>query len=451
MRSIRRELLLWLLVGLSLAVVAAAVGTYFRARVEANDLFDNQLQAMAASLTDAPFAGPVQGLGSAAGDDALVVQIWDRTGVRLYLSQPQHTLPQHARIGFNDVHTDEGDWRVFSALAGNQVVQVAQPMRARRTLAASMALRTIVPLLIMLPLLGVIIWFVVDKGFRPLERVAAAVGRRSSTALEPLGEGNLPSEVTPLVRALNALLERLRGALAAQRTFIADAAHELRTPLTAVHLQAQLAERAGTETERSAALADLKAGLERATRLSEQLLTLAREEPGVPEAAMRPVDLNTVARDTIQALAPLAAAKSIDLGLIDAPSESGAPVVAGDPDALSTLVSNLIDNAVRYTPERGRVDVAVMAEPGTVVLAVRDTGPGVPEGDRIRVFDRFYRGAHAEGAARGSGLGLAIVKRIAERHGAEITLGQGIDGTGLGVTVRFPAFAAPNPPVPVRS
>jgi two-component system OmpR family sensor kinase len=451
MRSIRRELLFWLLVGLSLAVVAAAVGTYFRARVEANALFDNQLQAMAASLTDAPFAGPVEGIAGAAGDDALVVQIWDRTGVRLYLSQPQHTLPQHARIGFNDVHTDEGDWRVFSALAGNQVVQVAQPMRARRTLAASMALRTIVPLLIMLPLLGVMIWFVVAKGFRPLERVAEAVARRSSTALEPLAETDLPTEVTPLVRALNALLARLRSALAAQRTFIADAAHELRTPLTAVHLQAQLAERAASEEERNAALADLKAGLERATRLSEQLLTLAREEPGVPESAVRAVDLNAVARDAIQALAPLAAAKSIDLGMVDAPPGSAAPVVAGDPDALSTLVSNLIDNAVRYTPERGRVDVSVVAEAGSVVLAVRDTGPGVPEGERGRVFDRFYRGERAEGATRGSGLGLAIVKRIAERHGAEIALGEGIDGTGLGVTVRFPVSAPANPPVPARS
>ena len=443
MTSIRRELLFWLLVGLSLAVAAAAIGTYFRARVEANALFDNQLQAMAASLTDAPFAGPVQSLGNAAGDDALVVQIWDRTGVRLYLSQPQHTLPQHARIGFNDVHTDEGDWRVFSALAGNQVVQVAQPMRARRALAASMALRTIVPLLVMLPLLGVMIWLVVDKGFRPLDRVAAAVARRSSTALEPLAESGLPTEVTPLVRALNALLDRLRGALSAQRTFIADAAHELRTPLTAIHLQAQLAERAATEGERRAALADLKAGLERATRLSEQLLTLAREEPGVPETALHPVDLRDVARRAIEALAPLAAAKSIDLGLVEPLPGSAVPIVSGDPDALTTLVSNLIDNAVRYTPERGRVDVEAATESGAGVLTVRDTGPGVPAAERERVFDRFYRGLHAEGAERGSGLGLAIVKRIADRHGAQIALGEGIEGAGLGVTVRFPSPPAP--------
>lgn len=435
MSSIRRELLFWLLLVLLLAVAAAAVGTYLRARVEANALFDHQLQAMAASLTDAPF-GPVEGIGTGAGE--LIVQIWDRNGVRLYISQPRSALPQNARLGFTDVHTEQGDWRVFSTLSGSTVVQVAQPMRARGELAASMALRTIVPLLVMLPLLAVTIWLVVAKGFRPLERVAAAVAKRSPSALEPLPERGLPLEVTPLVGALNALLERLREALSAQRTFIADAAHELRTPLTAVHLQAQLAERAATADERRAALADLKAGLERATRLSEQLLALAREEPGVAEKPFAAVDLTAVARDAIQGFAPVAAAKALDLGLVDPAPESPAPIVSGDADALSTLVSNLIDNAVRYTPENGRIDVAVAAEPGAVALTVRDTGSGVPEAERSRVFDRFYRGAGAQGAVRGSGLGLAIVKRIAERHGATISLGPGVDGLGLGVTVRFP-------------
>jgi two-component system OmpR family sensor kinase len=443
MRSIRRELLVWLLLGLALGVAAAAVGTYLRAREEANALFDHQLEEMVASLTDAPFAPASGGAGGGgAGDDALVVQIWDRNGVQLYLSQPQRVLPKRAQLGFTNVHTDEGDWRVFSALAGNQVLQVAQPMHARRALAASMALRTIVPLLAMLPALGLLIWLIIAQGLKPLQRVAAAVARRSPTALEPLPERELPSEVQPLVQALNALLARLREALSAQRTFIADAAHELRTPLTAVHLQAQLAERATTDAERRGALADLKSGLERATRLSEQLLTLAREEPGVAERPVAPIDLHALARDVIRELAPLASAKSIDLGLIE-PSAPGQPIVSGDVGALSTLVSNLIDNAVRYSPARGRVDVSALRDADRVVLTVRDTGPGIPPDERSRVFDRFYRGAHAEnGSERGSGLGLAIVKRIAERHGAEIVLGEGIDGAGLGVTVRFPAAAA---------
>lgn len=443
MRSIRRELLVWLLVGLLAAVAVAAIGTYLRAREEANELFDHQLQEMVASLTDAPFAAaPTGAPGSSAAADALVVQIWDRNGVQLYLSQPLRVLPQHAQLGFTNLRTESGEWRVFSALTGNQVVQVAQPMRARRELAASMALRTIVPLLAVLPALGLLIWFIIARGLAPLERVAAAVGRRSPTQLEPLAERDLPREVQPLVQALNGLLQRLGEALAAQQTFIADAAHELRTPLTAVHLQAQLAERAATEAERRKALAELKSGLERATRLSEQLLTLAREEPGVVERRLAPVDVRALVRDVIQELAPLAAAKSIDLGLIEAAAPWGRPIVSGDADALSTLVSNLIDNAVRYTPSRGRVDVAAVHEGDRVVLTVRDTGPGIPPAERARVFGRFYRSARtARARERGSGLGLAIVKSIADRHGAEIALGEGLAGKGLSVTVRFPAAA----------
>ena len=445
MRSIRRELLVWLLLGIALAVAAAAVGTYWRARDEANALFDYQLKEMAASLTDAPFAAVPAGAGAIGpGSDAMVVQIWDRNGVQLFLSQPRRVLPQHAQLGFTTLETDSGLWRVFSTLAAGQVVQIAQPMSARRELAASMALRTIMPLLAVLPFLAILIWFTIARGLKPLDRVAAAVARRSPALLEPLPDRDLPREVQPLVGALNDLLSRLSHTLDAQRAFVADAAHELRTPLTAVHLQAQLAERATTDTERAAALAELKGGLERGTRLVEQLLTLAREEPGVSATAASTVDLAALAREVIADLAPLAGAKGIDLGL----SSATTSVLSGDPDALRTLISNLVDNAIRYTPAGGRVDVALADDVGGVVLSVRDSGPGIAIEDRERVFDRFYRGSGA-GGIRGSGLGLAIVKRIAERHGAEVELGPGIDGRGLGVTVRFTGtIPAPHAPAP---
>lgn len=441
MRSIRRELLVWLLLGIALAVAAAAVGTYWRARDEANALFDYQLKEMAASLTDAPFAAVPASAGTVgAGSDAMVVQIWDRNGVQVFLSQPRRVLPQYAQLGFTTLSTDSGAWRVFSTLAAGQVVQIAQPMSARRELAASMALRTIMPLLAVLPFLAILIWFTIARGLKPLDRVAAAVARRSPALLEPLPETDLPREVLPLVGALNDLLSRLRHTLDAQRAFVADAAHELRTPLTAVHLQAQLAERATTDSERAAALVELKGGLERATRLVEQLLTLAREEPEVGEVPPAPLDLAALAREVITDLAPLAGAKGIDLGL----SSTAGSMVNGDVDALRTLISNLIDNAIRYTPAGGRVDVALSDDGGSVVLAVRDSGPGIAVEDRERVFDRFYRGSGA-GGVRGSGLGLAIVKHIAERHGAVIELGTGIEGRGLGVTVRF-RQPTPGPP-----
>ncbi len=370
---------------------------------------------------------------------------WDRNGVQVYLSQPQSRLPQHAQLGFNTVATEAGEWRVFSMLAGQQVVQVAQPMAVRRALATSMALRTVVPLLAVLPLLALLAWVTIARGLRPIARLASTLSARSPRELEPLPEAGLPQEVTPLVHALNGLLARLDDARSAQRTFIADAAHELRTPLTAVHLQAQLAQRAATAQERAAAFAELTAGLERATRLVEQLLTLAREEPGVAERPLAQVDLGALAQDVIGERASLAAARSIDLGFTGT-EQAMRSVVAGDRESLYTLLANLIDNAVRYTPAGGRVDVAVAREADAVVLTVRDSGPGLPPEEYPRVFDRFYRAPGT--AAPGSGLGLAIVKRIAERHQASIELGPGLShattepgghDAGLAVTVRFPA------------
>jgi two-component system OmpR family sensor kinase len=444
-RSIRRELVVWISAGLLVAIAVAAAATYLRAREEANDIFDYQLKQMSASLTGVPLGGAPP--GSAPGSDALIVQVWDRDGVQVYLSQPHQPLPRDAQPGFNTVRSPAGEWRVFSALAGNQIVQVAQPMSVRRQLAASMALRTIVPLLAVVPFLVLLVWFGIARGLSPLERVAVALSERSPGALRPLGESGLPIEVAPLVHALNGLLERLDHALDAQRAFIADAAHELRTPLTAVHLQAQLAERATTEAERSAALAELRAGLERATRLVEQLLTLAREEPGVSERPFAPLNATELARQVLAEYAPIAAARRVDLGMAGSDAASGDAFVTGDADALRTLVSNLVDNAVRHTPAGGRVDVAAQRDGTDVLLTVRDSGPGIAESERERVFDRFYRvPGDAAAGVTGSGLGLAIVKRIAERHGATVTLGPGLSGPtgeGLGVTVRLPATPQP--------
>jgi two-component system OmpR family sensor kinase len=417
----------------------AAVATYLRAKDEANDLFDYQLQQMASSLTGIPLLrGAPPGGAALAGPGDLVVQVWDREGVQVYLSQPQGSLPRRARLGFTTIAGDDGDWRVFSALARDQVVQVAQPMRVRAELAASMALRTIVPLLAVVPFLALLVWYAIGRGLRPLDRVADAVGRRTPLQLDL---HRLPREVVPLVDALNGLLGRLHHALDAQRAFIADAAHELRTPLTAVHLQAQLVERAATDAERRTALADLKTGLHRATHLVEQLLTLAREEPGMAHRSSAPVNLATLATSVIRDLLPLAAARDIDLGLTEPTGDAHPVVVDGDAAGLRTLLVNLVDNAIRYTPVGGRSDVGVDRGDGRPVLWVKDNGPGIAATERAQVFDRFYRAPDAT-AVTGSGLGLAIVKRIANRHDADVTLGPGLvdpRGEGLGVTVAFPA------------
>jgi two-component system OmpR family sensor kinase len=450
MKSIRRELFVWLSIGLLLAVVAAATGTYLRARDEANTLFDFHLKEMAASLTGSPLSsGITPASAKGTGSDALVVQIWDKHGVRVYLSHSRREPPKHKDLGFSDVTTTNGDWRVFSVVDEDHVVQIAQPMSARRDLAASMALHTIAPLLVVMPFLVLLVWYTIRRALRPLDRVAAAVGRRSSSALEPLSEQSVPNEVQPLVHALNGLLHRLGTALDGQRAFIADAAHELRTPVTAVNLQAQVAERATTDDERRAALRQLRAGLDRASHLIDQLLTLAREEPGVAERPPARIDLRELASEVIGEQAGVAAARGVDLGLVEsnAPPIAGAFTVDGDAAGLATLVSALVDNAVRYTPSGGRVDVAVTRDGNSVVLNVCDSGRGIPPDEQARVFDRFYRAGNVSDIP-GSGLGLAIVKSVADRHGAQLALAPGYAGpagAGLSVTLRFPSASSDSP------
>jgi two-component system OmpR family sensor kinase len=435
--SIRRKLTTWLLAGLALAIVAATFVTYVRARDEANVLFDVQLAQTAASIAGMPFAAPI---AEGPSSEGLVVQIWDRNGVRVYLPRSQDreasgTLPKRQSPGFATIDTPNGPWRVYSVITDGQLLQVAQPIAVRRALAASLALSTIMPLLIALPIVVLVVWFAIARGLAPLNRVASALDKRTPTQLAPIDPSGWPREIQPVVGALNTLLGRLDRAIDAQRAFVADAAHELRTPLTALHLQAQIAERALSDDERRAALADLRAGLARTTRIVEQLLALAREEPGVAERPMMPVALAAVARDVVAEIEPLAAAKGIDLGVADAQEAT----VVGDAQSLRALLANLVDNAVRYTPAGGRVDVSVSRDRDDCLLAVRDDGRGIAADERDRVFTRFARGGGHE--AEGSGLGLAIVKSIAERHGATVSLGEGLDGRGLGIVVRFGAAA----------
>ncbi len=435
MISIRRRLLAWLLAGVASAVAVGAVLTYLMAREQANELADYQLQQLAMSFRDHALAsGLIEHEGSPDKALEVLVQIWNREGLRLYISHPRVNMPDRALLGFTDVATPQGKWRVFSTQLGDHVIQVAQPQEVRNRLAAAVALRTVWPLAAMLPLLGLLIWFTVGRGLSPLERLAREVRHRSPAALEPIPENGLPNEVRPLVGSLNDLLRRLGQAIEAQRALVADAAHELRSPLTAVRLQAQIAERAADDSERREALGSLGRGVERASHLVQQLLTLAREEGQQPDATRSEVRLDEIAREVVAIHAPLAQYRGLDLGL-----ERAEPLtVAGNLQALRTLLSNLVDNALRYTPSPGSVDVSVWRDGEDGVLQVCDTGPGVPADERARVFDRFYR--RAGSAPGGSGLGLAIARRVVEHHGGSIELGDNVP-TGLRVTVRLPADA----------
>ncbi|MDD5250338.1 MAG: ATP-binding protein [Rhodocyclaceae bacterium] len=431
MKSIRRRLLAALLSAMTATLAAGALATYVQARDEADAMFDYHLQQLALSLRDQAFRSALSPDATFAGQD-FAIQVWSQDGVTLYLSHPQDTLPNRAFLGYATVDASDGQWRVFATQQRGQVIQVAQPMRVRDRMALAAALRTVAPFLLLLPVMGAVVWVVVGRGLRPLNAVARAVTTRTPAALDPLPVRAVPAEALPLVTALNDLLARLKAALEAQRDFVADAAHELRTPLAALQLQAQVLERAQDAAERADALAELKRGLLRASHSVQQLLTLARQEPGTHQPPVATVRLADVAAQVIVAQVALAQAKGIDLGAARADGDAR---IRGDAEGIRLLLANLVDNAIRYTPPGGKVDVAVGADGQGAFFDVCDSGPGIPAAERERVFDRFYR--REQSSEGGSGLGLAIVKTIAARHGASVALDAAALG-GLHVRVSFP-------------
>lgn len=441
MTSMRQRLLVWLLSSVLLGGLTAAAVVFLQARRESNEIFDYQLRQLALTLRDRSF-DPTQLAQALQGEEALefVIQVWAPDGRRVYVSHPRMGVPTPVRVGFDDIATTDGNWRVFVTQQRGLTIQVAQPMAVRDQLALNAAWRTLAPFLVALPLMGFLIWRLVGHEVKFLERTASAVAARSPESLEPIGGLAVPEEVQPLVEALNGLLARLGAALSQQRQFIADAAHELRTPLTALQLQLQLAERAATAPERDKAHAMLREGIARAVHLVEQLLTLAREDPEAPAKAREPVDLGEVAHAVLRELQTTAVARGLRLeGRIDP-----GVVVPGSRAALHALVENLADNAIRYTVA-GSVALRVQRRDREAVLEVEDTGPGIPAPERERVFDRFYRGeASAEG---GTGLGLAIVRRIAEAHGGRVELLAAPAG-GLIARVTFPVIPVPLAVIP---
>ena len=436
MNSLRARLLLSLLAMLALAALVMGGVTYRSVLAESETLFDYQLRQMALSLRDQGEIAPDQASTLADEQFDFVVQIWTVDGRSIYASRPHDALPARALLGLADVTVQGQTWRAFSVATRERVIQVAQPLRIREQLAANAALRSVAPLLLLAPAMALAIWWIAALTLKPLQRVVAEVGRRDAASLQPVPSDGLPPEVSPLVSALNALLLRLGQSLDAQRAFVADAAHELRSPLTALKLQLQLLRRAPDEAARQAGIEALAAGTERAARLVEQLLTLARSEPGAPATAMQRLDLGEVVRQAVADTVPLAQARGTAFEL-----QADAPVtVTGDATALAVLVRNLADNAVRYSPPGGRVLVRVFDAAGVPTVQVDDAGPGIPPEEREHVFDRFYR--REVGDEAGTGLGLAIVRSVAALHGAQVVLAESPWG-GLRVTVRFGGASSP--------
>jgi two-component system OmpR family sensor kinase len=306
---------------------------------------------------------------------------------------------------------------------------IGQQTAIRDEIANKSALRTVAPLLSLILLLPLMIGVIIRKMIRPLKSAAVHLEFCSESDWGHIPDAALPSEIRPFVVAIKRLLSRVTESVAAQRRFLADAAHELRSPLTALSLQAERLEAVDTPAEARERLAALRRGIERTRRLLNQLLAVARAQDAAGEPG--PVRVSAVFRQILEDLMPLAEAKRMDVGVV---SRRDVIVLASAID-LTMLVSNLVDNAIRYTPEGGRVDIAIEVTAEGAALRVEDSGPGIAPEDRERIFDPFHRLPGNE--EFGSGLGLSIVKTIADRLGVGISLGQSA-GAGLQAIVTIP-------------
>nr|WP_315430172.1 ATP-binding protein [uncultured Albidiferax sp.] len=429
--SLRRRLLGSVMTAILVAALFQAVSAYRGALQQADEMFDYHLQQMAYALRN---GAPSQLEPTESELEAdYEVQIWSANGVQLFQSH-HNRLPPQAVLGFSDVEQNGTRYRVYSIQTAAQTIQIAQDLSARQARARALAARAMLPMAWMAPLLMLALWWTIRHALKPLERTRQQVASRAADDLSPLAEDGLPEEVRPLVRELNLLFDRVHTAFHAQQAFVANAAHELRSPLTALKLQAQALDRAADASTRSVAVARLHQGIDRAIRLMNQLLVLARQESATETPPER-IQLQDLVRLAVEEMLPQAQERQQDIGV--APSE---PIwVQGHAEALRILLRNLLDNALKYTPEHGRVDVAIALDNGAPVLSVDDSGPGIAAEDMGRVFDRFFRSASA--TASGSGLGLAIAQAIAQRHGAQLRLGPSPKLGGLRVTMEFPSPA----------
>lgn len=432
--SLRYALLVWLLPLFVLVGAASAGVAYWSYNQMVSTFMDNQMELLAGSLRaqGADIMLPELTAEQVNEWGSYVVQVFDTDGSLQKNSWPELKVGLQPEGGFHHIQAGNAGWHVYTTPAaegsGLRQVQVLQSSEFRRHLAAGRAWTAIAPVIVLLPLATLILWCVVAVVSRAVGEIARQASAQDEHSITELSLDRVPREIAPLVLSFNSLLTRLRDAFAAQRHFVQDAAHELRTPITAISLQLEnlrgdLA--AGAPAQR---FAQLEAGVQRAQRLVDQLLRLSRQE-AQPDLTRSPVNVHQVLHDSINTLISLADQRRIDLGLETAGVPVEAAMLSCASADLRSVVDNMIENALRYSPEGAVVDVRVISSQGKLAIEVADTGPGIPPELLPRVFDRFFRVPGSD--ARGSGLGLAIAQSAAQRCGMRITLRNREDRSGL--------------------
>lgn len=440
--SLQGRLLVLVLGLVTGAWVATATLTWIDVRHELGELLDSHLAQAAALLV-------VQQTGEIEDDhrvDAptlhryapkVAFQVFHEGRLALRSANapaaPMLDIAGRAADGFKTIDIAGTAWRVFATHGreGDVQVFVGEQVRSRNSILWAVLRSSLGPMLFALPLLALAAWFAVREGVAPLRLLGRTLAQRTPHALQPIAVNGAPSEMAPMLDALNGLFKRIAELLESERRFTADAAHELRTPIAGIRAQAQVALGATADTERTHALQATLQGCDRATRLVEQLLTLSRLESGA-EHSLVAVDLAASAKQVVAEVAPLALSKQ-QIVEVDANDPC---TVQGDATLLSVMVRNLVDNAIRYSPPGAIVKVAVSNEQGGVRLSVEDSGPGMAPADMERIGERFFR---VVGSGQdGSGLGWSVARRIAAVHRAVVRVARSESLGGLSVEVRFP-------------
>lgn len=448
-RSIRRFLLVSLFISITIASSITAVGNYLLDKRVIQPYLDEKLvkffnivEALNQSVSNSKNIETVVETHLSEIEPStsqhLLFQVWNREGKLLFHSNNVILSPlSDAPIGFSDKIIQGNDWRVYANIdkKSNDKIVVAELYDIRYRLVDEIARNNAYILLVSYPIFGMLIWVIVGLALRSITRVTSEISNRASTYLEPVDPSNIPVEIKPLVSELNQLFVRLKLAFDRNKRFAGDAAHELRTPLAALKTHAQVALKADTPQDRSSALMKVIQGVDRSSHVVAQLLTLSRlsQEEALNDIA--PVDLHKLATEIVAYLVPIALEKNIEIELASPPE---AVMILGNDTALGILIRNVVDNAIRYTPENGEVKIQLIETEDEVIFRVIDSGPGIPVELRERVFERFFRILGT--TAPGSGLGLAIVSQITELHHAQIHLSTPPSGKGLQFDIAFPKF-----------
>ncbi|KTD73574.1 ATP-binding protein [Legionella tucsonensis] len=459
--SIRKFLLINLLLAITITTTLTAIGNYYLDQKDIQDHLDSLMAVSALSyqallgddLHQRPLAKIQEALETIPKKidtyyqkrflneeppenylNKFNFQVWTNGGKLLLHSSSAPKIPLTSEVdGFSDKKVSNQDWRVFTTYndkAGIRTV-LAERYDTRNELGHRIAQDDLYIMLLTFPLSGLLIWIIIGRGLDSLDKVAEEVANRAPTHLEPVDLHEVPEEIKPVIDELNKLFFRLKEGFEREKRFAADAAHELRTPLAALKTQAQVALHSNDIEEKNQALQKLIASVNRSTHIVQQLLTMSRL---VPEAAHMDekdeVNLSRLTREILAMLAPAAVEKQIDL---EFESDAENLTIYGNSTALGILIRNLVDNSIRYCNEHGRIIVRLAKLQDEIMLEVSDNGPGIPAELQMRVFERFFRVLGNK--SPGSGLGLAIVQQIAELHGGRLMLDTPKKGTGL--IVRF--------------